>query len=50
MPKCRVDLVNQAFMKMDRSRDGYITVSDLRFTNYKLITFLIALVKPLILK
>ncbi|CUT99606.1 calcyphosin protein [Echinococcus multilocularis] len=30
MPKCRVDLINQAFMKMDRSRDGYITAEDLR--------------------
>ncbi|VDK24720.1 unnamed protein product [Taenia asiatica] len=36
MPKCRIDLVNQAFMKMDRSRDGFITVSFLRLTYRKL--------------
>ncbi|VDO08926.1 unnamed protein product [Rodentolepis nana] len=28
MPKCRVELINQAFNKMDRTRDGYITVSN----------------------
>lgn len=26
MPKCRLELINQAFNKMDRTHDGYITV------------------------
>ncbi|KAM3176520.1 hypothetical protein ACTXT7_006343 [Hymenolepis weldensis] len=30
MPKCRLELINQAFNKMDRTRDGYITAEDLK--------------------
>lgn len=30
MPKCRLDLINQAFNKLDKTKDGTITIADLK--------------------
>lgn len=30
LPQCRLDIIDQAFMKMDKNQDNFITVDDLK--------------------